>query len=107
MSATVLNPIEYLKGYSSESAEAFQALRKAVRAAGPLDEHTCELITLGALVTSGSEASFKTHARRLIKDGVARDALRQAVLVTFAASTTFSQVIDGLRWIDDLDGERR
>jgi len=107
MSATAFNPVEYLKRYSGASAEAFQALRKAVRTAGPLDAHTCELITLGALVTSGSEASFKTHARRLLKDGVTLDALRQAVLVTFAASTTFSQVIDGLRWIDHLDGEQR
>ncbi len=99
------SPVEYLRQFSAESAGAFQALRKAVMASGPLDEHTCELITLGALVTCRSESSFKTHARRLKRAGVPLQALRQAVLVTFGASTTFEQVNAGLRWIDDIASE--
>jgi len=99
------SPIEYLRQFSAESAAAFQALRKAVMASGPLDEHTCELITLGALVTCGSESSFKTHARRLKRAGVPLPALRQAVLVTFGASTTFEQVNAGLHWIDAVASE--
>jgi 4-carboxymuconolactone decarboxylase len=99
------SPVEYLRTHSADTAEAFQALRKAVMASGPLDEKTCELITLGALVTSESEGSFKTHARRLKREGVPLAALRQAVLVTFAASTTFAQVSAGLRWIDDVAAE--
>ena len=102
-----LTPVEYLNAISAPTAEAFQALRKAVLAAGPLDAHTCELIALGALVTTGNEASFKTHARRLLKEGVAADALRHAVLVTFGATTTFSQVSDGLHWVDDVSGGTR
>jgi alkylhydroperoxidase/carboxymuconolactone decarboxylase family protein YurZ len=101
------SPIEYLKSISAETATAFQALRKSVLSAGPLDEHTCELIALGGLVTAGSEQSFKTHARRLLKAGVAAAALRQAVLTTFGASTTFSQVLSGLRWVDEVDREAR
>lgn len=97
-----LTPAEYLKHFSANTAEAFQALRKAVLSAGPLDAHTCELIALGALVTSGNEASFKTHARRLLKEGVSAGALRHAVLVTFGATTTFSQISDGLHWVEDV-----
>lgn len=100
-----LSPVEYMKQYSADSAAAFQALRKAVMRAGPLDEHTCELITLGALVTCSSESSFKTHARRLKRGGVPLEAMRQAVFVTFGASTTFAQVNAGLRWIDDVAAE--
>lgn len=100
-----LSPVEFMKQHSAAAADAFQALRKAVMASGPLDTHTCELITLGALVTSGSEASFKTHARRLVRDGVPLAALRQAVFVTFGASTTFAQVNAGLHWIDDVASE--
>jgi 4-carboxymuconolactone decarboxylase len=100
-----LSPVEYLRTHSADTADAFQALRKAVMASGPLDEKTCELITLGALVTCESEGSFKTHARRLKREGVSLAAMRQAVLVTFAASTTFSQVSAGLRWIDDVVAE--
>lgn len=97
-----LTPVEYLNHFSHETADAFQALRKAVLAAGPLDAHTCELIALGALVTTGNEGSFKTHARRLLKEGVSPEALRHAVLVTFGATTTFSQISDGLHWVDDV-----
>ena len=95
-------PVEYLRTIDAASAEAFQALRKAVMKAGPLDHKTCELISLGALVTARHEQSFKVHARRLLRDGVEPAALRHAVLSTFAASTTFSQIVEGLEWVDDL-----
>ena len=98
-------PMEALAGVSPAAARAFQDLRKAVLEAGPLDHKTCELIVLGAMVTAGSEASFKTHARRLIKEKVPPAALRQAVLVTFGATTTFSAVMAGLRWVDEVVAE--
>lgn len=97
-----LTPVEYLRTIDAGSAEAFQALRKAVMGAGPLDHKTCELISLGALATARHEESFKVHARRLLKEGVEIAALRHAVLSTFAASTTFSEIVDALHWIDDL-----
>lgn len=98
-------PVEFLREIDADTATAFQRLRAAVMAAGPLDHHTCELINLGALATARHEQSFKVHARRLLKEGVEVAALRQAVLSTFAASTTFSQVIDALHWIDQAAGE--
>ncbi len=100
--AKALTPVAYLAQISPEASGAFQSLRKAVMDAGPLDHDTCELITLGAFATTGNEASFKTHARRLVKRDVDVSALRQAVLVTFAATATFSQIIAALRWIDDV-----
>ncbi len=98
-------PVEMLAKSSPGAAKAFQDLRNAVLVAGPLDNHTCELIVLGAMVTAGTEGSFKTHARRLLKENVSPDALRQAVLVTFAATTTFSGVMAGLRWVDEVCSE--
>jgi 4-carboxymuconolactone decarboxylase len=95
-------PVEYLAKYCPAASSAFQSLRKAVLEAGPLDHQICELITLGAFATARAEGPFKTHAQRLLNDGVAVEALRHAVLVTFAATTTFSGVIAALRWIDDL-----
>jgi alkylhydroperoxidase/carboxymuconolactone decarboxylase family protein YurZ len=100
-----LTPVEYLAQVNSATADAFQALRKAVLSAGPLDAHTCELITLGAFATAGNEASFKTHAHRLLKEGAAPAALRHAVLVTFGATTTFSQISDALHWVDEVAGK--
>ncbi len=101
-----LAPLDYLKHFSSATGEAFQALRKAVLAAGPLDANTCELIALGGLVTAQSEQSFKTHARRLLRAGEPGAALRQAVLVTLGSSTAFGQVIAGLKWVEQLEQER-
>ncbi len=103
--AARLPPLDYLKQLSQDAGIAFQMLRRAVLAAGPLDAHTCELIVLGALVTARSETSFRVHARRLLKEGVPVGALRQAVLVTFGASTTFTDIIQGLRWIDAVEVE--
>ena len=97
-----LTAVEYLARINPGAATAFQTLRKAVVASGPLDSNTCELIALGAFATLGKESSFKTHSRRLLKEDVSPDALRQAVLVTFAATATFSSVIAALRWVDDL-----
>lgn len=103
--AKQLTPVEKLAAASPGAAQAFQDLRKAVLAAGPLDHLTCELIVLGAMVTAGHESSFKTHARRLLKEKVDPAALRQAVLVTFAATTSFTELTAGLRWVDEVVAE--
>lgn len=102
--AAKLSPIDYVRQHNAAAAEAFQALRKAA-VSGPLDEQTYELIVIGALATTGEEGSFKVHARRLRKLGASGEALRQAVLCTLAASTTFSQVVDALHWVDDVFAE--
>ena len=94
--------VEYLRGIHPPAAEAFQALRAAVVSSGPLDGHTVELIVLAGLVTAGSERSFRTHATRLLRDGVDPAAIRQAVMVTLGASASFNQVIAALEWVDDL-----
>jgi alkylhydroperoxidase/carboxymuconolactone decarboxylase family protein YurZ len=97
-----LTPLEYLRQFSPEVTTSFQTLRDAVSKSGPLDHNTCELITLGAFATARIEGGFKTHARRLLNSGVSADALRQAVLVTLGATTTFTIALDALHWIDDL-----
>ena len=97
-----LTAVEYLARINPDASTAFQTLRKAVVASGPLDSNTCELTALGAFTTIGAENSFKTHARRLLKEDVSPDALRQAVLVTFAATATFASVIAALHWVDDM-----
>lgn len=99
-----LPPIPYVAQFNDGAAAAFQTLRKAVTA-GPLDEHVCELIVVGALATTGEEGSFKVHARRLKTMGAPAEELRQAVLVTLGASTTFSQAVSALHWIDDIYAE--
>lgn len=100
-----MTPLDKLAEASPATAQAFQDLRKAVLASGPLDGHTCELIVLGAMATRGYEASFKTHARRLLKEKVDPAKIRQAVLVTLAATTAFSEVSAALRWVEEVVAE--
>lgn len=97
-----MNPTQYLASVDAASAEAFGALRRAVLRAGPLDERTCELIVTAAFAAAGQQDSFKVHARRLLALGCDAAEIRQAVLVTFGATTTFSQVTAALRWIDEV-----
>ena len=96
---------EYLALISKDASTAFQDLRKAVGAAGPLDENTCELIALGAFATARIEDGFKVHARRLLREGVDIAALRQSVLVTMGATTTFNVALQALRWIDEISSQ--
>ena len=100
-----MTPLEILAHHSGDAGQAFGALRKAVLGAGPLDAQMCELVTLGALATTGEEASFKVHARRFLKDGGDAKAISHAVLVTFGATTTFSDVVSALRWVGEVAAE--
>jgi alkylhydroperoxidase/carboxymuconolactone decarboxylase family protein YurZ len=97
--------VAYLASYCEPAAAAHEALRKAVLSSGPLDLQTCELIVLAGFVVTGVEFSFKAHARRLLSHGTSKDALRQAVLVTFGSTAPFPAVIQALRWIDELDDQ--
>jgi alkylhydroperoxidase/carboxymuconolactone decarboxylase family protein YurZ len=97
-----MTPTEQLAQADQPTAAAFQALRKAVMESGPLDERACELIVTACFATTGNEASFKVHAKRLLALNVPVEEIRQAVLVTFAATTTFSEVSQALRWLDAL-----
>jgi alkylhydroperoxidase/carboxymuconolactone decarboxylase family protein YurZ len=98
-----MTPVERLAQADAATAAAFQALRKAVMASGPLDERTVELIVTACFATVGQQASFIVHAKRLIALGVPLAEIRQAVLVTLAATTTFSDVTQALGWLDALD----
>jgi alkylhydroperoxidase/carboxymuconolactone decarboxylase family protein YurZ len=98
---TKLNPVQFVSQYNADAAAAFQQLRKAA-VSGPLDEHVCELIVIGALATTGEQGSFKVHARRLKTMGAPAEELRQAVMTTIGASTTFSQVVAALKWVDEV-----
>jgi alkylhydroperoxidase/carboxymuconolactone decarboxylase family protein YurZ len=100
-------PSGYLHAASPDAGVAFRALRDALLAAGPLDKTTCELVVIAGLATAGYEDSFKIHSRRLLDAEVPSAALRHAVLVTLAATSTAFQVARALQWLDELDEEYR
>ena len=97
-----MTPMEKLGQTDAASLAAFQSLRKAVMASGPLDEKTCELIVTATFAVAGSEASFKLHAKRLLALGATPAEISQAVLVTFGATSTFNDVTQALAWLDAI-----
>jgi 4-carboxymuconolactone decarboxylase len=98
--------VAFLAEHCEPAAAAHQALRKAVLNRGPLDPQTCEFIVLGGFVVLRAESSFKSHARRLLRHGATKDALRQVVLVNMGSTVPFPNVVEALRWVDELKEEQ-
>jgi alkylhydroperoxidase/carboxymuconolactone decarboxylase family protein YurZ len=97
-----MNPMQFLSSIDQQTGAAFQALRQAVGNSGTLDERVCELIVTASFVVTGQGDSFKVHGKRAMALGATAADLRQAVLVTLGATTTFAQVVAALHWIDDI-----
>ena len=95
-------PMDVVQEHSAKTAEAFQALRRAVNEDGPLPTHIRELIVSAAFATQGEEGAFRTPARRALVAGASPEELRHAVLVTLGANATFPKVAAALRWVESL-----
>lgn len=104
-------PSDFLRTIDAGAADGFQALRVAVRDAGPIDESTRELVLIAAFTTAGNEIAVRAHTERALALGVSEAALRHAVLLTLGATTTLIQTVNGLRWIQEtvqaLEGANR
>jgi alkylhydroperoxidase/carboxymuconolactone decarboxylase family protein YurZ len=100
-----LNPSGRLRQSDPTVAAAFQAFRDAARTSGPLDLATVELILLAGFATAGQQVPFKNHAMRALRSGMAKEALRQAVIVTLGATSILPVVANALGWLDDVHAE--
>jgi AhpD family alkylhydroperoxidase len=94
----------FLKDYP-DVGDAYQALGKAVAAAGPLDAKTRELIKLGAAIAAGQEGGTHSHARKAMDAGAAAEEVRHAALQTLT-TIGFPNMMRGLSWVDDVINER-
>src|SRR5213082_1343732 len=101
--SVIPRPSDFLREVAPEVADHFKSLRASVATTGPLDYKTCELILLASFATVGYEVAVKIHAIRILRMGVPKAALRQAVLFTLGATTTLMMVTQALRWIDDAE----
>jgi 4-carboxymuconolactone decarboxylase len=98
-------PMDVVTDSSKATADAFQALRKAVNEAGPLPQSTRELIVSSNFATMGVQGAFMTHAKRALEGGATIEELRHAVLVTLGANAPFPRVAAALGWVDELAGK--
>jgi len=80
---------------------AVNTLGATVRAAGPLDNKTAELIQLGVAASSGSTGAVRSHARRALQAGATEEELQHALLLLIS-TIGFPQVAAALAWIQDV-----
>jgi AhpD family alkylhydroperoxidase len=92
-----------LKKRFPEVLAAVENLGTTVRAAGPIDKKTSELIQLGVAASLGSTGSVHSHARRALQAGATEDELQHALLLLIS-TIGFPKVAAALAWIqDELD----
>jgi len=76
---------------------ALEAMARAARQSGPLDEKTIHLVQLGAATAMGSETAVVSHARRAVQAGATPAEVAQALL-SLATTIGFPAVAAGLKW---------
>jgi len=76
---------------------ALEAMAKAARQSGPLDEKTLHLIQLGAATAIRSETAVVSHARRAVQAGATPAEVAQALLA-LTSTIGFPAVAAGLKW---------
>jgi alkylhydroperoxidase/carboxymuconolactone decarboxylase family protein YurZ len=80
--------------------EAYDSLREACNAAGPLDASTIALLKLGVSIGAGANRTVHMHAKKALRAGAAPEALRQIALVALP-TIGLPAALDALRWVDE------
>jgi AhpD family alkylhydroperoxidase len=81
--------------------KALEALGKALREEGPLDEKTAQLIQLAGAAGIRSEGSVHSHAKRALAAGATPEEVRHALFL-LVTTIGFPTVMAALSWVNDL-----
>ncbi len=81
--------------------EAVENLGESVRASGPLDEFSAQLVQLAAAVAIRSEGAVHSHVRRAREEGASDDEIRHAIIL-LTSTLGFPAVMAALSWADDI-----
>jgi AhpD family alkylhydroperoxidase len=80
--------------------KAHQKLGKKLKAAGPLDDKTGQLIKLAAAAASRSEGAVHSHIKRALKAGAKPDEVYHALLL-LVSTVGFPTIAAALSWARD------
>jgi len=80
---------------------AVEKLGETVRSAGPVDQKTGELIKLAAAAAAQSTGSVRSHARKALQAGAAREEVEHSLLLLIS-TIGFPQVAAALSWVKDI-----
>jgi len=84
--------------------DAVEALGKAVRNAGPLEQQVIQLVQLGAAAAIRSEGAVHSHVRRALEAGATAEQIQHALL-SLTSTIGFPTVVAALSWADDVIGK--
>ena len=90
-----------LKDRFPAALSSLEELGKAVRAAGPLDEKTIQLIQLAAAASIQSEGSVHSHARRALEAGATPEELYHSI-ISLISTIGFPRAAAAVSWVDDI-----
>lgn len=99
-----LETYQRLRKQHPEYFDAVEALGKAVRHAGPLEEQVIQLVQLGAAAAIRSEGAVHSHVRRALEAGATAEQIHHALL-SLTSTIGFPTVIAALSWADDVIGK--
>ena len=81
--------------------DALDALGKALREEGPLDEKMGHLIQMAAAASIRSEGSVHSHARRALEAGATTEEVYHAVIL-LTSTIGFPTVAAAISWVNDV-----
>ncbi|MBY4675078.1 carboxymuconolactone decarboxylase family protein [Marinobacterium arenosum] len=87
-----------------ELFDALEALGKASRHAGPLDEKSAQLIQLAAAAAARSEGAVHSHTRRALAAGADPAEIYHCLLL-LVSTIGFPSVMAALSWAEDVFAE--
>jgi 4-carboxymuconolactone decarboxylase len=80
---------------------AFQELGEECHGAGPLDARSRRLVKIGIAAGSGSEGAMHSAVRNALAEGVSRDEIRHAILLSIT-TIGFPNGQAALSWAEDV-----
>ena len=84
-----------------EIFETYKDLGTKIRALGPLDEKTQNLIKLGIAVGANSRGAVMSHTRKAIATGATKKEINHAILLAMS-TTGFPNMIASFNWADEV-----
>lgn len=93
-----------LKKQHVEVFDAVEALGKATRGAGPLDDKTAHLVQVAAAAAIRSEGAVHSHVRRAVAAGAGRKEIHHALML-LVSTIGFPNVVAALSWAEDVLGK--
>jgi len=95
---------DYVARTYPEIIASLQNLGTTLRAAGPLDEKTSQLVQLAAAATSRSEGAVHSHTRRAKEAGATPEEIYHTVLL-LVSTIGFPQAMAAISWCRDILAE--